>query len=68
MKFYKICTKCNYFTRVEAPDDFCPNCGTKLISECRNCSEKIDNPYANYCKKCGKQLRDEKENESIINF
>jgi predicted RNA-binding Zn-ribbon protein involved in translation (DUF1610 family) len=68
MKYYLICTQCDYFCREEEKNSFCPNCGTKLISACRNCGNKIDNPYEIYCKKCGEKLRDDKENESKNNF
>ncbi len=57
MKYYKICRKCNYFSREEEKDNFCPFCGTELIAVCPNCGEKIDNPYAEYCKYCGEKYR-----------
>ncbi len=66
MKYYLICTKCDYFCREEENNKYCPYCGTNLISVCRKCGNKIDNPYEVYCKKCGELLRDEikKENQN----
>ena len=68
MKFYKICTQCNYFCREEEKDKFCPFCGSKLIEKCSKCGEQINNPYAEYCKNCGgKYRRPYKDNNSTKN-
>ena len=61
MKIYKICTRCKYFCREEEKDEYCSICGNELISECQTCGEKINNPYADYCKKCGRKYRNEKK-------
>ena len=68
MKYYKLCTKCNYFCRIEESDEYCSNCGTELIEECKNCGKKIDNPYAIYCKKCGTKYREQKNENNKNNF
>jgi len=52
-KYYKLCTHCNFFCNVVEPDEFCSLCGSELIDMCQECGNKIDNPYARYCKVCG---------------
>lgn len=68
MKFYKICPQCNYFCREEEKDEYCSICGNELITKCQVCGEEIDNPYAEYCKKCGKKYRTEKQDNKTYNF
>lgn len=50
---YKLCPKCGFFCHLSEVDQYCSLCGTQLIEKCQVCLESIDNPYANYCKKCG---------------
>jgi RNA polymerase subunit RPABC4/transcription elongation factor Spt4 len=68
LKLYKICTQCHYFCRVEEKDEFCSICGTELISKCKKCGDDIDNPYAEYCKKCGEKYRIGKNEKKEYNF
>ncbi len=68
MKFYKICSQCDYFCREEENDKFCPFCGNKLIDKCLKCGESIDNPYALFCKNCGQKYRKANEGNNSKNF
>ncbi len=51
---FKICPSCEYFCNSLEPDKYCSICGAELISKCPNCGGEISNPYANFCKYCGK--------------
>ncbi len=64
---YKICPNCNFFSHIDEPDEYCTQCGTKLIQSCPNCNNDIDNPFAKYCKHCGESLPG-RSREKEINF
>ncbi len=68
MKYYRICTQCNYFSREEEKENYCPTCGNELINKCQKCGKKINNPYDEYCKKCGNKYRKEKTINKSYNF
>lgn len=68
MKFYKICTQCNYYCRIEEKDEYCSLCGARLIEKCDKCGETVDNPYAEYCKSCGKKYRNDSNENKLSNF
>ena len=55
--FYKICSKCDFFCHINEEDSYCTFCGEKLMINCKNCGEKISNPYGKYCSHCGYKLR-----------
>ncbi|HMA62264.1 MAG TPA: hypothetical protein VKP78_06390 [bacterium] len=64
--YYKLCSACRFYCHINEPDEYCSQCGTKLISSCPQCHNRIDNPHARYCKFCGeplpgRQLSKEKE-------
>lgn len=65
---YKLCPQCNFFCGESESDKYCSLCGTMLINECSNCQTKFDNPYAKFCKQCGKSTRPylKEQNEKII--
>jgi predicted amidophosphoribosyltransferase len=68
IKYYKICPECSFFCRIEEKDRFCSICGAELAEKCPHCGEKIDNPYAEYCKYCGARYRTDEETKKINNF
>ncbi len=51
---YKICPECSFFCNETEKDNYCSYCGAKLILACPNCNKPIENPYAKFCKYCGK--------------
>lgn len=66
---YKLCPRCTFFCGETESDKYCSLCGTQLITECSCCLTKYDNPYAKYCKQCGKTIRSElKEPNDKITF
>jgi len=53
---YKICPKCSsFFCGIDEPDKYCSICGAELIDKCLDCGKPITNPYAKFCKYCGKE-------------
>ena len=61
-----ICTnaQCKAFLPQEVDSEeeslgFCPRCGSGTLTKCPKCEHPVDTnwPYANFCKKCGQQLR-----------
>lgn len=66
---YKLCPRCSFFCGESESDKYCSLCGTFLIIECPGCHTKFDNPYAKFCKQCGKMTRPElKEQNKLITF
>ncbi len=57
IRTFRICPNCNYFCNTNELDEFCSLCGTKLLSSCKFCQTEISNPYAKFCRKCGKPYR-----------
>jgi len=51
---YKLCPVCSFFCNINEQDKFCSFCGSQLIEACPECGEAIANPYAKFCKYCGK--------------
>lgn len=54
--YYKQCPGCSNFSHIDENQIFCAVCGEKLIEACPECGEKIKNPTAKYCVKCGGEL------------
>ena len=53
---YRICPGCDFFCNSKEEDKFCSICGSELIESCPHCEGTISNPFAKYCKYCGKAL------------
>lgn len=47
------CPKCG--AKISADSRFCPECGTKIISECPKCGAKVS-PKQKFCPECGEKL------------
>ncbi|MFH1197468.1 MAG: hypothetical protein V1720_17340 [bacterium] len=62
---YKLCPKCDYFCNTKEEKNYCPNCGTKLKTECDVCRNPITYPYAKYCGICGSPYKPNPENSSL---
>jgi hypothetical protein len=50
---YHLCPRCGRATPAAAKERFCPNDGTKLLTQCPQCSATITSPYGHYCSQCG---------------
>lgn len=61
---FRLCPVCEYFCNTEEPDKYCSICGAELIDTCPECGKPITNPYAHFCKFCGKSYpnRNKKSN------
>lgn len=53
---FKVCSKCAFFVNTKEPYKFCSLCGNVLIENCLFCGKDIINPYAKFCKHCGKNF------------
>ncbi|MBX3009444.1 MAG: zinc ribbon domain-containing protein [Melioribacteraceae bacterium] len=64
---YKICPHCSYFSHISEQDKYCSLCGSELLVKCTDCGHPYDNPYAKYCKHCGRLIKNvhDKENQKI---
>lgn len=47
------CPKCG--SKIPAGSKFCPECGTKIITECPKCGAKVS-PKQKFCPECGEKL------------
>ncbi len=53
---YRVCPACGYFVDWSTKDEFCIQCGSRLIEECGQCREPIIYPLAKFCPVCGEKL------------
>ncbi len=48
------CPNCK--NKIEKDEEFCGNCGTKLLIKCKKCNH-LNDSKDNFCKKCGTKLQ-----------
>ncbi|HRI45524.1 MAG: zinc ribbon domain-containing protein [Ignavibacteriaceae bacterium] len=65
---FKICPSCSFFCSTNEPDHYCSLCGSELIKECPSCQKEIVNPYAKFCKYCGKNYPGKVTKEKTYKF
>ncbi len=59
--YYKLCTKCGNFSHINEKQIYCAICGDEFIENCPRCGERIKNPTAKFCVKCGNKFHKDKE-------
>gem|GEM_PF-3455496 len=55
---YYTCPRCDYFSNARLQENYCSNCGARLLTECSRCRGAISNPYAKFCSSCGGRLKE----------
>ncbi len=65
---FMICSNCEFFCDKKEPDKFCSLCGSTLIDNCPSCGKEIINPYAKFCKYCGKNYPGKTAEKKSVRF
>jgi ribosomal protein L24E len=50
---YHLCPRCYRATPAGLGEVYCPNDGSKLLTNCPRCATSITSPYSRYCTYCG---------------